>query len=55
MTVVRVDDGQVWTEDSVAIAQPPTGRQLRDGYWHFGVGDECFAEFRHNKKRVEVY
>jgi len=34
MTVVRVDDGQVWTEDSVAIAQPPTGRQLRDGYLH---------------------
>src|SRR5258706_4383022 len=38
MTVVRLSDGQVWTEDSVAIARSPTGRDLRDGYLD-GIGD----------------
>ena len=32
MTVVQVKDGEVSTQDSVAIAQEPTGRELRDGY-----------------------
>jgi hypothetical protein len=32
MTVVRLSDGRVWTQDSVAIAQSLTGRELRDGY-----------------------
>lgn len=34
MTVVRVKDGQVSTEDSVAIVREPTGSELRDGYLH---------------------
>jgi RDD family len=32
MTVVRVKDGQVSTQDSVAIARVPAGGELRDGY-----------------------
>jgi len=32
MTVVHVNDGAVSTQDSVAISQKPTGRELRDGY-----------------------
>lgn len=32
MTVVHVKDGQVSTQDSVAISRQPTGRELRDGY-----------------------
>lgn len=32
--MVRVEGGQVWTEDSIAIARPPSGRELRDGYLH---------------------
>lgn len=34
MTVVHVKDGEVSTQDSVAIARKPTGRELRDGYLH---------------------
>ena len=34
MTVLRVTDGQVSTEDSVALPRAPSGRQLRDGYLH---------------------
>jgi hypothetical protein len=34
MTVVHVNDGEVSTQDSVAISQRPTGRELRDGYLH---------------------
>jgi hypothetical protein len=34
MTVVHVNDGEVSTQDSVAISQKPTGRELRDGYLH---------------------
>ena len=32
MTVVRLQDGQAWTEDSVAVSRPPTGHELRDAY-----------------------
>src|SRR5450759_1222452 len=32
MTVVRVKDGQVSPQDSVALARPPSGRGLRDAY-----------------------
>jgi len=34
MTVVHVKDGEVSTQDSVAIVREPTGRELRDGYLH---------------------
>jgi hypothetical protein len=34
MTVVHVKDGEVSTQDSVAISREPTGRELRDGYLH---------------------
>jgi RDD family len=34
MTVVGVKDGEVTTQDSVAIVRAPTGRELRDGYLH---------------------
>ena len=34
MTVVHVKDGEVSTQDSVAISAEPTGRELRDGYLH---------------------
>src|SRR6202158_631331 len=34
MTVVHVKDGEVSTQDSVAIARKLTGRDLRDGYLH---------------------
>jgi hypothetical protein len=34
MTVVRVNGGEVATQDSVAIARAPSGRELRDGYLH---------------------
>jgi hypothetical protein len=34
MTVVHVKDGQVSTQDSVAMPRTPTGRELRDGYLH---------------------
>jgi len=34
MTVVGVKDGEVTTQDSVAIGRAPTGRELRDGYLH---------------------
>jgi hypothetical protein len=34
MTVVHVKDGEVSTQDSVAIAREPTGRELRDAYLH---------------------
>ena len=34
MTVVHVNDGEVSTQDSVAISRKPTGRELRDGYLH---------------------
>jgi hypothetical protein len=32
MTVLRVEDGDVSTDDSVASSRTPTGRELRDGY-----------------------
>ncbi len=32
MTVVHLKDGQVSTQDSVAISRAPSGRELRDGY-----------------------
>jgi hypothetical protein len=32
MTVLRVTDGRVSVEDSVAVTRPVTGEQLRDGY-----------------------
>jgi len=32
MTVVHLEEGQVSTQDSVAISRAPTGRELRDGY-----------------------
>jgi hypothetical protein len=32
MTVVHMKDGEVSTQDSVAISGEPTGRELRDGY-----------------------
>lgn len=34
MTVVHVKDGQVSTQDSVAVSRTLTGRELRDGYLH---------------------
>src|SRR5258708_23853071 len=34
MTVVHVKDGEVSTQDSVAISQKLTGKELRDGYLH---------------------
>ena len=34
MTVMHVKDGEVSTQDSVAIARKATGRELRDGYLH---------------------
>jgi RDD family len=34
MTVVHFKEGEVFTQDSVAIARAPTGRELRDGYLH---------------------
>jgi uncharacterized RDD family membrane protein YckC len=34
MTVVHVKDGQVSTQDSVAISRELTGGELRDGYLH---------------------
>ena len=34
MTVVHVKDGEVSTQDSVAISREPTGRELREGYLH---------------------
>ena len=35
MTVVRLEDGQAWTEDSVASSQTPTGLELRDAYFQY--------------------
>ena len=34
MTVVHLKDGEVSTQDSVAISRAPSGRELRDGYLH---------------------
>jgi hypothetical protein len=34
MTVVHLKDGEVSTQDSVAISRAPSGGELRDGYLH---------------------
>jgi RDD family len=45
MTVVHVKDGEVSTQDSVAVAHELTGRELRDGYLH-GIQDLTFGLVR---------
>ena len=45
MTVVRVEDGQVSTQDSVASSRIPSGAELRDGYFE-DIQDLTFGLIR---------